>query len=994
MKPVLELDSFRGYYSSAAFGVAWLIVAISRVFVNGVLTMWPAYFMIGFSATWQVILTVLCVRTLFQLIWHFMILGFVSLTGILALSMMTETVLLVVNATYCGLFVVPDKIPPFMEWLHFIVPGKWALEAIAYQEAKRRSFDCDGAACPIPGEVLLQESGFRDRLALDIAILLMVVMLLVMVYIFALLLREVVRSIRSRNALGAVPAPEVSDNDSRSFIQSLDGLERDNTMESSYAIIRRRISDVLPSRFAVERKRADTALNDLFDTRRRTVGQDALRNSHGLAATLGEVTGAINQAGRSLRDSARTAIGGGGHEVEGAEKAAEDMRERKERREEEVDEINQEVPMGGLKPTDSDVSMDVCEILSFGVTLEHFSVYRLCARSWQCKWPCYPRTRMMVVSDANLHFEAGKMHAVMGPSGSGKTTMLKALAGIGEVEITGSVYLNGQLWNRSLVLAGVAKFLRQHECLWPLFTVREYIQFASDLQMRGRRQHKKEFVKALVSLLQLEHRLDNRVTELSGGQQKRVALAVDVLLSEARVLLLDEPTSGLSSADSAELICLLLFLTDRWGYTVIMTIHQPRQRIFNSFHSITTMRKGCVVGQASPVAFVNFFRSIGASIRESGAGELLLDQVETEGGSIAMQEYFEVLGAESGIDRRPGGSGMEFVSEYKELVAPYWVQAAVLSTKDMRFFLRRPGLIIIFTAQLLFTALLLGLMGFRLDDTASNITSFLGLASQWMLAQSFIYASLSFQKTGAWDVRHHDRTMLKYNLVVSEAVEAIFSYIRIVLIIAAPQCLFYFLIGLRDNWVYFFTFTWALLLLAACVEATFTLFYFFSHSLVRSMPILLSLLQVWNISSGYYVFPSNMPVWLAWLRWINPSFYATAILFSSVLENRVFECDGSELASLDCPVYGNDILTDGGFELDFIVWSMAILIGMTLLLRVLAVLAERRYERRNVPTYTSRVAAVAYQTPQVRMRAMTMSNEQERGFRTPSPPPPSDVVSV
>jgi hypothetical protein len=97
---------------------------------------------------------------------------------------------------------------------------------------------------------------------------------------------------------------------------------------------------------------------------------------------------------------------------------------------------------------------------------------------------------------------------------------------------------------------------------------------------------------------------------LSGGQRKRLCVAIE-LLTQPALLFLDEPTSGLDSVTALALITLLKDLSSSGCCTAVCTIHQPNSKIFALFDSLTILRQGEILYQGSAPGAVHFFAHLG-----------------------------------------------------------------------------------------------------------------------------------------------------------------------------------------------------------------------------------------------------------------------------------------------------------------------------------------------------------------------------------------------
>jgi energy-coupling factor transport system ATP-binding protein len=170
-----------------------------------------------------------------------------------------------------------------------------------------------------------------------------------------------------------------------------------------------------------------------------------------------------------------------------------------------------------------------------------------------------------VLEDVNLQLPAGALGLVSGASGSGKTTLLEVISGLAEVD-GGSVLWNGER------LSG-----RQRRWLSGLvfqFPERHFLGLTVGQELRlGQRRLAREQLAQVLELVGLEGlSLQQRPEQLSGGQQRRLALAVQ-LLRNPRVLLLDEPTAGLDWAVRREVLELLAVLARERA--VLVVTHEP-----------------------------------------------------------------------------------------------------------------------------------------------------------------------------------------------------------------------------------------------------------------------------------------------------------------------------------------------------------------------------------------------------------------------------------
>ncbi len=176
----------------------------------------------------------------------------------------------------------------------------------------------------------------------------------------------------------------------------------------------------------------------------------------------------------------------------------------------------------------------------------------------------------------SVAFEAARFTAIMGPSGSGKSTLLHCLAGL-DAPTSGRVFLGEvdltALSERQLTLLRREKvgFVFQAFNLVPTLSAAENITLPLDIA--GRRVDRAWF-DTVVDTVGLRDRLRHRPSELSGGEQQRVAGA-RALLSRPEIVFADEPTGNLDSRSGAELLAFLRGAVEEHGQTIVMVTHDP-----------------------------------------------------------------------------------------------------------------------------------------------------------------------------------------------------------------------------------------------------------------------------------------------------------------------------------------------------------------------------------------------------------------------------------
>lgn len=174
------------------------------------------------------------------------------------------------------------------------------------------------------------------------------------------------------------------------------------------------------------------------------------------------------------------------------------------------------------------------------------------------------------LDDVSLPIEPGQFVALVGGSGAGKSTMMRTLLGL-EQPTKGVVYLNGEDLRKNFNLYRTQiGYVPQDDIIHRELTVGEVLTYAAKLRLPPDTDVKKVVDKTLQDV-EMAHRRNALISELSGGQRKRVSIGVE-LLADPKLFFLDEPTSGLDPGLDKKMMQLLRKLANQ-GRTVILVTH-------------------------------------------------------------------------------------------------------------------------------------------------------------------------------------------------------------------------------------------------------------------------------------------------------------------------------------------------------------------------------------------------------------------------------------
>ena len=174
------------------------------------------------------------------------------------------------------------------------------------------------------------------------------------------------------------------------------------------------------------------------------------------------------------------------------------------------------------------------------------------------------------LDDISLAIEPGQFVALVGGSGAGKSTLMRTLLGV-EPTTQGVVYLNGDdLKHNFNIYRTQIGYVPQDDIIHRELTVAEVLTYAARLRLPPDIDFFNVVQKTLEDV-EMSHRQDALVSQLSGGQRKRVSIGVE-LLADPKLFFLDEPTSGLDPGLDKKMMQLLRKLADQ-GRTVILVTH-------------------------------------------------------------------------------------------------------------------------------------------------------------------------------------------------------------------------------------------------------------------------------------------------------------------------------------------------------------------------------------------------------------------------------------
>lgn len=190
---------------------------------------------------------------------------------------------------------------------------------------------------------------------------------------------------------------------------------------------------------------------------------------------------------------------------------------------------------------------------------------------------------VMALDNVSMTIPDGAFVVLLGPTGAGKTTTLRLISGLEELD-AGDISIGGRsVVNDTPAQRDVAMVFQQYS-LYPHLTVRENLAFP--LQSPILKTPKDEVIRKVnkvAEVLQIPHKLDNKATELSGGEMQRVSIG-RALVREPQIFLMDEPLSSLDAKLRSELRIELKRIQYDLGATILYVTHDQVEAMTMATH--------------------------------------------------------------------------------------------------------------------------------------------------------------------------------------------------------------------------------------------------------------------------------------------------------------------------------------------------------------------------------------------------------------------------
>ncbi|XP_044005963.1 ATP-binding cassette sub-family G member 4-like [Aphidius gifuensis] len=329
-----------------------------------------------------------------------------------------------------------------------------------------------------------------------------------------------------------------------------------------------------------------------------------------------------------------------------------------------------------------------------------------------------------ILKNISGQFKSNELTAVMGPSGSGKSTLLNILTGFQNDGVSGIVTINGQPRDMR-TFRKMSCYVMQDDLFQPKMTVLEAMHFAADLKLGFHvpKSSKQILIIDILKTLRLLHAQNTMTEKLSGGEGKRLSIALE-LVSNPPVIILDEPTTGLDELSSTQCIDLLrkIALT---GKTVVCSIHTPSAKIFSKFHNIYIVASGQCVYRGPSNKLVPFLSTVGIDCPKTyNPADFVIDVSCGEYGHDFVKKMMSTVNTKFPITPIQRTMSYDIEKSYQKNTKVQWhIQFCVLSKRMMIQTIRDWNFVLFKLIMYLLSGLLLGCLYFNLGGDGSKTIS-------------------------------------------------------------------------------------------------------------------------------------------------------------------------------------------------------------------------------------------------------------------------------
>ncbi|CAF0758276.1 unnamed protein product [Adineta ricciae] len=562
---------------------------------------------------------------------------------------------------------------------------------------------------------------------------------------------------------------------------------------------------------------------------------------------------------------------------------------------------------------------------------------------------------------------AGGLWAVIGPSGSGKSTLLNTLACRLDVNtvVEGEMRLNGAPYDNA-ELKRIAGYVMQDDLLNGYLTVEETLTYTARLRLARTftDKERRDRVADVMADLGLSH-VHNVIVGtplkkgISGGERKRVCVGMQ-LLNRPQLLFLDEPTSGLDSVTALDLLRTFHALahgkSQEKAVTIVCSIHQPQAKIFNLFDSLILLKAGNIMYQGPRKHVMEVYRAAGFPCPvNTNPADHLLDVITPPRGNPILGTTIISLEQQQAIDEailrhQPPldidlnmGVNKRLVQMNNLPLNPTWLtQVQILLRRTFQEQFRQSRIILTSLIQTIVMAVLIGTVYLKIGNTQKSTLRrepalFFCAVNQGVFGALMVINSFPVERTltlrerasGTYFASAYFTAKIIAETLIQIPVPIIFSAIV------------YFLIGFQVTAGKFFIFMLFMLLCSLAATSLALLVSAVCKTTDMSVTVLPLVLEISRLFGGFFLAPSRLPKYFAWLDALSYIKYTFVGLSLNELEGLVLICTDDDRAKGSCTLTGEQTIKELGFDYITIGGCIGTLIAYIVFCRIMAFLGVR-----------------------------------------------------
>ncbi|KAK4234448.1 ABC-2 type transporter-domain-containing protein [Achaetomium macrosporum] len=561
-----------------------------------------------------------------------------------------------------------------------------------------------------------------------------------------------------------------------------------------------------------------------------------------------------------------------------------------------------------------------------GFASSEASRYQSTVTSWALAIPKFvvslvtrrPRQKVRILHGFDGLVKSGEMLLVLGRPGSGCSTFLKTLAGDthGFYADTEAINYQGIPYRKMHTqFKGECLYLAELDLHFPELTLGETLTFAASARRTTLGHDSVGVARTAASLFYLDGAFDTKVGNamirgLSGGEKKRASIA-EAFLSGAQFQCWDNSTRGLDSSTALRFIRLLRQCTDALRSTVVMSIYQASEDMYQQFDKVTLLYEGRQIFFGPVESAAEYFIRLGF-VRPSRATTADFLTSLTNPAERMVREGFEHTAPRTPDEFadawRNSDEARALLMEIDAFNAEHRSSNDLLRRQTStytvslyqqicmclaRSFIRmRNNLapVISGMAGQMVLAIIIGSVYYKLEPTTANFEQRAILLYFGLMLNAF---SPAFEIYNIRAQRPIIEKQARYTLY-HPAADAVASYLSELPNKLATSVVtnipLYFMTNLRRAADGFFVFWFVTFVCTLTMSMFFRMLGSLSRTLEETMAPVSTLVMLFVMYAGYVIPPGYMVPWLGWVRWINPVYYAYEALMVNEFDGRVFPC--------------------------------------------------------------------------------------------------------